>query len=159
MPIFIYFQNSYPGINYKLTTRKVTQIANREERPLLILSFTYDSQTKIYNYTVNIVNATPVLDPRSFRAKFCPNCERTITILYFLLKTLQQSHRIVLAWLSISATSEKILLLKKKDDCNTISTLCVLIMLHTRFRVYLHPECQRTPCSKQARYLEFKWLQ
>ena len=41
--------------------------------------------------------------------------------------------------------------------------LYVLIRSRTRFRVNPHsivfPECQGTPCSKQARNLKFKWLQ
>ena len=39
--------------------------------------------------------------------------------------------------------------------------LYVISMSRTRFRVNLHslPECQGTPCSKQTRYLKFKWQQ
>ena len=38
----------------------------------------------------------------------------------------------------------------------------VMIMSHTHFRVNLNlivPECQETPCLKQAQYLKFKWQQ
>ena len=44
----------------------------------------------------------------------------------------------------------------------TTDWLHVLIKSRTRFRVNLHSIVtwmSRTPCSKQARYLKFKWLQ
>ena len=48
---------------------------------------------------------------------------------------------------------------------NTYESLYVIIMSRTSFRVNPHyslPECQGTPCSKQAPYLKFyslaKWL-
>ena len=52
--------------------------------------------------------------------------------------------------------------------CEYLSVRCiwlhVLVMSRTRFTVNPHfiialPECQETPCSKQARNLKFKWLQ
>ena len=39
----------------------------------------------------------------------------------------------------------------------------MFLSCHVRIWNWIHtlylPECQRTPCSKQARYLKFKWLQ
>ena len=43
-----------------------------------------------------------------------------------------------------------------------IYCISVFIMPHTRLEwIYILqlPECQGAPCSKQARYLKFKWLQ
>ena len=40
-----------------------------------------------------------------------------------------------------------------------LNWLHVLIMSRTRFRVNLHSTVAWTPCSKQVRYLKFKWLQ
>ena len=40
---------------------------------------------------------------------------------------------------------------------------CMFLSCHVRVSEWIHtlylPECQGTPCSKQARYLKFKWLQ
>ena len=40
---------------------------------------------------------------------------------------------------------------------------CMLLSCYVRISESIHtlylPECQGTPCSKQARYLKFKWLQ
>ena len=43
------------------------------------------------------------------------------------------------------------------------NTDCMFLSCHVRVSEWIHtlylPECQGTPCSKQARYLKFKWLQ
>ena len=40
---------------------------------------------------------------------------------------------------------------------------CMLLSCHVRLSEWIHtlylPECQGTPCSKQAQYLKFKWVQ
>ena len=40
---------------------------------------------------------------------------------------------------------------------------CMFLSCHIRVSEWIYtlylPECQGTPCSKQARYLKFKWLQ
>ena len=59
------------------------------------MKFPYDSQTKIYNWTVNVANADVWLS-HTFWSKLCHYFEHKITVLCSLLKTLQYSHALVL---------------------------------------------------------------
>ena len=50
----------------------------------------------------------------------------------------------------------------KNPEMLKLVWLCAIIMPRTSFKqsmLYCLPECQGTPCLKQAPYLKFKWTQ
>ena len=48
-------------------------------------------------------------------------------------------------------------------DRRITKIVCIFLSCHVRVSEWIYtlqwPECQGTPCSKQARNLKFKWLQ
>ena len=48
-------------------------------------------------------------------------------------------------------------------EMKRVTLVCMFLSCHVRISEWIYtpylPECQGTPCSKQARYLKFKWLQ
>ena len=52
---------------------------------------------------------------------------------------------------------------QSRSTCSVINGDCMLLSCHVRVSDWIHTveflECQETACSKQARYLKFKWQQ
>ena len=61
-----------------------------------------------------------------------------------------------------SGSQEAVRWHKKNMFLTTKENNCMFLSCHVRVSEWIHmlylPECQGTPCSKQARYLKFKWL-
>ena len=98
------------------------------------------------------------------KAKSCFHLINTKKPLSFipLLRQLKFKCHITMQWtIKLSTRNSSITAGYLHDNKNHHD--CTFLSCHVRVSVWIHtiqlPECQRTPCSKQAQNLRFKWLQ